>query len=61
MTHDEEKHEEVQRDERRGERRVAKKRRRMRVSGKSVFVLRTLWKRGPKSSRSRRRTIRRRS
>lgn len=61
MNHDEEEHEEVQRGERQGERRVAKKRRRMRVSGKSVFVLRTLWKRGPKTRRSRRRTVRRRS
>lgn len=59
MPHDEEEHAEVQEAEQKIARRTAKKRRRMRVSGKSVFVLQTLVKRGPKSRRSARKRGRR--
>lgn len=60
MTHDEETHPEVQTAAQKTERRTAKKRRRMRVTGKSVFVLGTLLRRGPKSRASARRYSRRR-
>lgn len=57
--HNEEEHPEVLEAEGKITRRSAKKRRRMRVSGKSVFVLQTLVKRGPKSRRSARKHGRR--
>ena len=60
MAHDEEEHAEVQEAEQKVTRRVAKKRRRMRVQGKSVFVLNTLLRRGPKTKKSLRGRARRR-
>lgn len=60
MPHDEEEHAEAQEAEQKVTRRAAKKRRRMRISGKSVFVLGKLLRGGPKSRRSARRRARRR-
>lgn len=60
VPHDEEEHAEVLQAEEKVARRRAKKRRRMRVSGKSVFVLQTLVKRGSKSRTPARRKQRRR-
>lgn len=58
--HSEDEHAEVQQTEARLERRGAKKRRRMRVAGKSVFVLGRLLKKGPRTRQSARRRGRRR-
>lgn len=60
MPHDEEEHPEVQSAEARTVRRSTKKRRRrVRISGKSVFLLQTLLRRGLKSRASVRRRTRR--
>lgn len=60
MPHDEEEHVEVQDAEQKVARRGAKKRRRMRVTGTSVFVLGRLLRKGSKSRVSARRRARRR-
>lgn len=60
MNHDEEEHAEVQQGEKLTARRGAKKRRRMRIAGKSVFLLGRLLRKGPKSRKSARRGSRRR-
>lgn len=59
MAHDEETHTEVQEAEQKVTRRTAKKQRRMRVTGKSVFVLGRLLRGGPKTRTSLRRATRR--
>ncbi len=58
--HDEEAHVEAKDAEQKVARRTAKKRRRMRVAGKSVFVLGRLLRKGPKSRAAARRRTRRR-
>lgn len=57
--HNEEEHPEVQEAEQKVTRRVAKKRRRMRVTGKSVFVLGKLLRKSPKTKKGLRRARRR--
>lgn len=52
MDHDENEHETVQRAERRAHQRGEKKRRRMQVSGKSVFVLNRLLRKRANARRS---------
>jgi len=52
MDHEEDEHETVQRAERRVRQRRAKKRRRMPVSGKSVFVLNRLLRKRANARRS---------
>lgn len=58
MPHDEEEHTEVQEAAQKTARRTGKKRRRMRVAGKSVFVLGRLLRGGPQTKTRTRRATR---